>query len=421
MKILITSLGTRGDIEPFLALGELLHKRGHKVTCLFPEQFSQLVDDTGLEFESLGPEFLELIDSDLGKAAMGGDVNQFRKIQAYIKLARMGRGMNKKMFLIQRDIIENHKFDKIIYHPKTLYPIIWEMKYPDTTMLLSPVPYLHYTKGHTHLFFNSNFGEFFNKLTYKLADWGLYKTISSSLKWIEDQNINKLKVKEVLNKRRLIYTISPQLFEVDPLQNKRARVLGYRQRNYQRNWQPDEKLLSFLATHSKPLFITFGSMTNPEPENKTRIFMEVLAKNKIPAIFNTASGGLKEPIDYDRELFYFVNNIPYDWILKRVHAVIHHGGSGTTHSGLKYGCPTLIIPHIIDQFVWNKLIYEIGAGPRGIKIGKISPDNLEPKILGLMHNINYQKKAIEIGEKMREENYDDKLLFLIEGKQKVYV
>ncbi|QCK15183.1 glycosyltransferase [Mangrovivirga cuniculi] len=421
MKILLTSLGTRGDIEPFLAIGELLLKRGHEVTCLFPEQFRQLVDGAGLKFESLGPEFLELLDTELGMAAMGGDVSQIKKILAYIKLAKIGRTTSKKMFLIQHDIIENQKFDKIVYHPKTIFPVIWEIKNPGTTMLLSPVPYIHYTKGHTHLAFNSNYGEFFNKMTYKLADWGLYKTISSSIKWIENLNISNDEIKRIIKTRRLLYAISPQLFEIDDHKDERAIVLGYRQREYQSEWHPDEKLLSFLSRHKKPLFITFGSMTNPEPENKTRIFMEVLAKNKIPAIFNTASGGIQEPDKYNQDLFFFVNNIPYDWILKRVHAVIHHGGSGTTHSGLKFGCPTLIVPHIIDQFLWNKLIYEKGAGPRGIKIGKISTENLEPKILGLMHNSNYRKKADEIAEKMQNEDYEEVLLSLIEEKVKVHI
>ena len=60
----------------------------------------------------------------------------------------------------------------------------------------------------------------------------------------------------------------------------------------------------------------------------------------------------------------------------KIYAVIHHGGSGTTHQGLKYGCATMIIPHIIDQFVWNKIIYNIGAGPKGIKVDKITTKNL---------------------------------------------
>ncbi|NMM49933.1 glycosyltransferase [Marinigracilibium pacificum] len=418
MKILLTAIGSRGDIEPFLAIGDLLVTRGYNVTCLFPEQFRDLVVNSNMRFETLGPEFIELLDSDLGKSVMGSDLNQVNKIRSYIKLAKVSREINKKMFQDQIDVINEINPDKIVYHPKTLYPVIWEIKKPGSTIMVSPVPYLHYVKGHTHLAFNSNYGEFLNKMTFKIAEFGLLQTIMTSLKWVGEKRINKNQVKSILKNRSLIYSISPQLFKIE--NNEKIKVLGYRQRKSKSDWEPDTKLIDFLNNHKKILFITFGSMTNPEPEKKTKIFMDVLAKNNIPAIFNTASGGLVEPGFYDHNLFHFVSEIPYDWIFKKVYAVIHHGGSGTTHMGLKFGCPTLIIPHIIDQFLWNKLIYDAGAGPKGDKIGKITPEKLEPKILGLMLNASYKEKAVTISENMKKEDYDNEILNLIDASDKIH-
>ena len=71
MKIILTSVGTRGDMEPFLALGEILKEKGHHVICAFPEQFRSLAEDANLEFASLGEKFIELLNSAMGKAAMG--------------------------------------------------------------------------------------------------------------------------------------------------------------------------------------------------------------------------------------------------------------------------------------------------------------------------------------------------------------
>lgn len=99
-------------------------------------------------------------------------------------------------------------------------------------------------------------------------------------------------------------------------------------------------------------------MINNDPTEKTKIILNILQRNGIPAIINTASGGLVEPENYDKEQFYFVNRIPYDWVFPKLYAVIHHGGSGTTHTAIKYGCASLIIPHIIDQYVWNKIVFE---------------------------------------------------------------
>jgi UDP:flavonoid glycosyltransferase YjiC (YdhE family) len=72
MKIILISIGTRGDMEPFLAVGELLKENGHQVLCAFPEQFRNLAKDWQLEFASLGPKFIDLSESEVGKAVMGG-------------------------------------------------------------------------------------------------------------------------------------------------------------------------------------------------------------------------------------------------------------------------------------------------------------------------------------------------------------
>ena len=79
MKILLTSIGTRGDMEPFLALGELLKKAGHKTICLMPEQFRPLAEEDGPDFETLGPEFMEMLESGLGKLALGGSGTALQK------------------------------------------------------------------------------------------------------------------------------------------------------------------------------------------------------------------------------------------------------------------------------------------------------------------------------------------------------
>ena len=159
--------------------------------------------------------------------------------------------------------------------------------------------------------------------------------------------------------------------------NENLKVLGFHERNKILTWNPDNELSDFFKKHSKILFITFGSMLNPEPEEKTRILLEILMRNQIPALINTASGGLVKPDKFNSELIHFVSQIPYDWIFPKVYGVIIHGGSGTTHLALKYGCATMIIPHIIDQFVWDKIIFRMGAGPKGVRINKITAKTLE--------------------------------------------
>jgi UDP:flavonoid glycosyltransferase YjiC (YdhE family) len=150
-------------------------------------------------------------------------------------------------------------------------------------------------------------------------------------------------------------------------------------------------------------------MTNPQPAEKTRIIIDILQRHKIPAIINTASGGLVEPAAYDSDLIHFVSQIPYDWILPKMYGMVHHGGSGTTHLARKYGLAIMIIPHIIDQFVWDKIIAEKGAGPKGVKVSKITTQKLEPKILELVNNRAYKQKAEQMASQMAEEDFRERI------------
>lgn len=404
MKILLMSVGTRGDMEPFLAIGELLRDRGHHVVCAFPEQFRDLAQECNLEFGSLGRRFLDTLDSDVGRAALGGGESTLAKISATIRLAGKQNEISKELIERQYELVRSERPDRIVYNGKAVFPLIWEADHAGRTILLSPVPYVHYVKGHTHLAFHSNFGPFLNKLTYSLADFGLIVNAMISARWIGlRKKLTFSMIRRLLSSRKVIYTISPSLFSAPEYWSDNIRVLGYQERKMNTGWRPDEALSEFVEKHGSILFITFGSMTNPNPKRTTKAFLEVLLRNGVPSIINTAAGGLVRPDKFNSDLVHFTSEVPYDWAFPRMYGVIHHGGSGTTHKALRYGCATMIIPHILDQFVWNKVVGELGAGPTGMKIGKFTPKNLEPKILDLLENAGYKKKAKEIAAEMREE------------------
>jgi len=410
MNIILMSIGTLGDMEPFLAIGEILKEKGHQVICAFPEQFRNLVEDSNMEFVSLGTKFIEMLDSDDGKAALGGSGSGLKKMLAYIRLARNQTEINKELVNKQYKLIESEIPDRIVYNGKAIYPIIWGLSNREKTILISPLPYMHYVRNHTHVAFNSNFGTFLNKLTFSLANFGLVIIVMITKRWLKiTRKITRKQLRNTLLTNKAIYTISPSLFSRPDYWNENLKVLGYHERNKTISWRADKDLNDFLEKYNRILLITFGSMTNPEPEEKTKIIIDILERNIIPAIINTASGGLIKPDKFDSELIHFVSQIPYDWIFPKIYAVIHHGGSGTTHLALKYGCATMIIPHIIDQFVWNKIIYNMGVGPKGIKIGKITSKNLEPKIFELVNNSSFKKKAEQVARQMEKEDFREEL------------
>ncbi|MCK4357568.1 MAG: glycosyltransferase family 1 protein [Candidatus Cloacimonetes bacterium] len=409
MKIILTAIGTRGDIEPFLATGKILKENGHQVICAFSEQFRELTDSSELEFASLGKKYFDLFDSDAGRIAMGGGKG-IKKFFAYIKLSINQTAPNKEKEFKLYELIKQERPDRVVYNSKTIYPIIWEYKNSGKTTFLSPFPYLHYVKGHSLLVFGKDYGDFLNKLTFKLYDFGVVTTTMTAKKWLHiNDKIMRKEIKKIIRSRNFIYTISPRLFPRPRHWESNIKILGHQALKRKIDWKPEKELTEFIEKHEKILFITFGSMINPEPKRKTKIILKILEQNKIPAIINTASGGLIKPDNFNSELIYFVSQVPYDWIFPKMYAVMHHGGAGTTHLALTFGCATLIIPHFIDQFIWDKTISELGVGPRGIKISRITNKNLEPKVLELLSNKSFKERSERIGNQMGKEDFKEEL------------
>jgi len=416
MRILLISIGTRGDVEPFLAVGIMLQQQGHEVHTAFPEQYLYLAEEAGLQCIGLNKAFLELIEGDRAKQIMGGNLGPIKKIQAYFQMYKESTQVNRILFTEQHTLIQRLNPDRIVYSGKAVYPITWSLNNMSKTILLSPVPCLiHSVKHMPHLGFHKNLG-IFNKFTYKLANWGLISSVYSVSKvFPETKSISKKQLAGLIKRNKMVYAVSPQLFPKPLYWPNYVQVMGYQEREKKLEYLPEREIEQFIARHNKLLFVSFGSMENPNPKEKTAIILKTLRDLGIPAIINSAEGGLVEPEHYDQEQFYFVNRIPYDWVLPKIYAVMHHGGSGTTHLAVKYGCASLIIPHIIDQFHWNNIIHDKGLGPKGIAMHKLTRSKLAPKLKALWTQKVFKERAQQVGALMKKEDYSADLIQYIVG------
>ncbi|WP_190811312.1 glycosyltransferase [Flagellimonas sp. S3867] len=410
MRVLLISVGTRGDIEPFLTIAEMLRQKGHNTICCFPEQFREMVTKSDIEFLGLNSKFLELLDSRAGKIAMGGKASILEKTKAYYHLYKKSSIINKTLIKQQHKFIQEINPDKVIYNIKSIYPLAWSVENMQKTILVSPIPYLiHYTKNHGHIGFNRNYGLFFNRITYTLANFAFIRNVKSVMNEIPRyRDVGHRQLKKILSSTPMLFTVAPAIIPRPDYWKENVQVVGYPEKPQKQSKLPYD-LETFFAKHKKVLFITFGSMVNEAPEEKTRLIVNLLEDYHIPAIINTASNGLIETESYNPELIKFVHGIPYNAVFPKVHAVVHHGGAGTTHLGLKHGCSSLIIPHIIDQFLWQNIIYNLGVGPKGIAIKKMNRQNLEPRLLDLFQNNVYKERAKQVSEEMMEERNSDSL------------
>jgi len=420
MKVVLFSIGTTGDIEPFLAIAEILHEHNCEIICVFPDQFKETVEGIGYRFIGYNKAFLDLIFGEDGRMVMGSKGPFIKKIKAFLRVAKAGFRLSTDMTRTQQFVLANERPDKILYHPKCLYSIVWGIAHPGQSIMVSPLPYMtHPSRDRSVMSLkgNKDRGQVLNLLSYELVNWVrafvTYKYAKPYLHSFPGINMSRRKIKKAMTESETtLYTFSPSLYPKPDYWPDHTHVVGYYERNKTIDYHPESSLLEFIGQHQKIIFISFGSMINSDPAETTRIIVDILRKHSIPAIINISWGGLEEPMNCPDHI-YFVRGIPYDWILPEVYAIIHHGGAGTTHSGIKYGCPTLIIPHMVDQFYWNEIVAKLRLGPKGFPIKKLQSDNFEKLVLDLLNTKTYKIHVDEIAEKMKTETDRDQLFDLI--------
>ncbi|GAA0879584.1 glycosyltransferase [Algoriphagus jejuensis] len=420
MKILLVAIGTRGDIEPFLAQAEMLNNDGHVVYCLFPEQFRETVEKLGYGFLGLDRRFLEMLDSKIGKSVMGGAGSVFEMIKNFYQLMRNSLSLQKVLIQQQKDAIDSVRPDRVIYHPKALYCTLPAMAEPKKYFQLSPIPnLLHPHAEYPHLSLSKwkPFSAKWNLRTYDLVNKARYIAFNKFVKpYFGDFQGVDFSTKSIknfeLNQLQVLYQISPTLYPKPANWPAVAHITGFFARNQNQNYQPDAELEAWLAKYPKAILLTFGSMSNPKPLQISTQIIQTLEKHRIPAIVNLSWGGLQK-IDSSGNSIFYVNQIPYDWILPKLYGIIHHGGSGTSHFAAKSGAVQLIVPHIMDQYFWNRLIHAHGLGPNGTSIHNFDANRFESALGDFWNNPEYKINAKSIAQKMIPEADRQHLIQLI--------
>ena len=121
----------------------------------------------------------------------------------------------------------------------------------------------------------------------------------------------------------------------------------------------------------------------------------------VRAVFSTGWSG--KCLSSNRSVF-FTEEVPHDWLFPRVSAVVHHGGAGTTASGLRYGKPSLVIPFAGDQAFWGYQVYKTGCGPKPIPRSALSVRKMTKALIALRSNSHYYENARRISGQLAKEH-----------------
>jgi hypothetical protein len=192
----------------------------------------------------------------------------------------------------------------------------------------------------------------------------------------------------------------------------RVIVTGFWRMPSESGWVPDPDFQAFLDAGAPPIYLGFGSMPWGAHRN-TEMIREALRLWGGRAVIGKGWGGVVA-----EELpptVYSVGRAPHTELFKYVRGVVHHGGAGTTHTGLDLGRPTLVIPQFFDQPYWGKRVFELGCGPQPVRLRKLTAPILADLLRDLEINPRYAMAAAEVAHKLLAEDGVGRAIEVIEA------
>jgi sterol 3beta-glucosyltransferase len=397
MKITIVTVGTRGDVQPYVALGMGLHAAGHAVTLATSARFEPFVAERGLRHAPLSADLMEMMETPQGKAAIAG--------KGLLTLIREVRPMLRQ--LLDQSWQAAQDAEALIYHPKILNGRAIAEKLSIPAFLAHPAPLFAATRAFPSPALPiSNLGGALNKLSYRLVNAGLELPFRGLINAWRRETLGLPPARdEQLRAGQPI----PQLYGYSPLVIPRpadwddsVAVTGYWFLDRPASWQPSRDLVQFLDAGPAPVYIGFGSMAGRDAAKTTRIVLEALRRARVRAVLATGVGGLVASEGPDN--VFLLDEAPHDWLFPRMAAIVHHGGAGTTAAALRAGRPQLICPFFGDQPFWGRRVAALGVGPQPIAQRTLSADRLTAAMRTLATDAALQTCAAELGAQIRAED-----------------
>lgn len=397
MRIAIQTLGTRGDIQPYLALASGLTRRGHDVQIAAPAQFEGMIAGHNFRFAPLPGEFLALMDTPQGKAAIAGG----RGFSAGLKLLNDVRPLMRRLLDAEWTAVKAFAPDLMLHHPKSLAtPHIAEaLSCP--YFLASPLPGFTPTSAFpSPLLPFTSLGPL-NRASHALAIKGGQFLFARTIRaWREEALRLPGRGSRPARSAGTLYAYSPHVVPVPQDWKDDVLVSGYWFLDTL-DWRPPEALAAFLESGEPPVYVGFGSMPGLDPEGMTRVVVEALAQTGKRGLL--ASGGGALVAEHLAPHVLMITEAPHDRLLPFVSAAIHHGGAGTTAASLRAGKPTTICPFFGDQPFWARRVAALGVGPPPLDRRTLSTDSLAAAVVA-MDNQAMRERARVTGALIRAED-----------------
>ncbi len=416
MRITMLALGSRGDIQPAVALSIGLSDKGHRVRLATHRHFEHWIRSHGLDYAPLEGDVQSIVNSPEGRAWMETNRNAVRMVRGFRTL------MTPILPQAMRDGLEASKDAQLLVITGPSFymgvSIAEKLNLPYVQAYLQPV---QPTTEFPSVLFPTPFkgGPVYNYLTHLVGGhsmWHMMRPI-----------INEAR-RDVLNLQPypLLGPWPEMLRQQQPVINGFSELVLPKPRNWpdfmhvtgywflqENGWTPLHDLLAFLADGPPPVYIGFGSMVDRDPERMTEIALDALRYSGQRAIFLRGWGGLQQA-DLPANVL-MIDQAPHDWLFPRMAAVVHHGGAGTTAAAMRACVPSIIVPFFADQPFWADRVASLGVGIGPLSRKTLSGAQLAGAIDRAVNDNGLRARVTELGQRIQSEHGVARAVEIIEG------
>lgn len=448
LNVVIQIVGSRGDVQPFVALGIVLKATyGHRVRIATHPTFQKFVEENGLEFFSIGGDPAELMAFMVKNpglmpgidALKSGEVAKRRKgieeivLGCWRSCIEAGDGLGpppethqpadlplelddshltlpgdprEKPFVADAIIANPPSFAHIHIAEKMGIPLHMMFTMPWTATRAFPHPLANIESSNTDVVLT-------NYVSYALVEMLTWQGLGDVInrfrtKVLDLEPLSLIWAPGLLTRLHVptTYCWSPALIPKPNDWGREINIPGFYFLDLATAYTPEPDLAAFLESGPPPVYIGFGSIVVDDPNKLTRMIFDAVTAAGVRALVSKGWGGLGADSVGIPEGVFMLGNCPHDWLFKKVSCVVHHGGAGTTAAGIKTGTPTVVVPFFGDQPFWGSMIAKAGAGPSPIPYKKLTAESLAEAITTALKP-ETQARAKELGEKIRQEKGTD--------------
>ncbi len=406
MRIVILAIGSRGDVQPYVALGNGLHETGHSVTLATHEQYSKMIDGKGIHFAPIGGNAKHMLESQSGQAWLCSGFNPIEFTRQFMNILAPVR-----KDLLNKSLSACQNAEAIVYSTLSFpaYHVAEALDVPCFYAPLQPMSRTHEIPF-IQIAGTFNLGKAVNWWTHIITEQLFWQPLR--------HDVNTWRVKQLglpresffgpfgkVHKKEFpfLYGFSESVFPKPRDWPAWHHITGYWHLHSRKKWNPDKKLADFLERGPAPVYVGFGSMVvHDNPDEMVKLVLRAVKKNRQRVIIQRGWNHwhTNDLPDWAFSLEY----APHDWLFPQMSTLVHHGGAGTTAAGLRAGVPAVVVPFFADQPFWGWRVAALGCGPKPIPLNKLSMERLAYAIKIATTDEDMKTCAAAIGSKLRNEN-----------------